>query len=164
MPGQANHAEEIELLVFELAGARHAVALSAVREVVRAVFITPLPDAPPVVEGVIDVRGDIVPVYDLRARFGLPPRALDPAEWLILVWTGERPAALRCDAADWLKTVPATAVERGGEVLRGGRRLLGVARLADGLVLIHDLALFLDDAERDLLDAALARHAGDAGR
>jgi purine-binding chemotaxis protein CheW len=148
----------LDLLVFELAGVRFGLELGSVREVVRAVLVTPLPGAPPVVEGIIDVRGSIVAVYDLRARFGLVPKPLHPDEQLVIAWTGEQLAAVRCERAEWIERADAAAIESGAPVDRGGSRILGVARLSHGLVLIHDLQTFLDDAERADLDDALAAH------
>jgi purine-binding chemotaxis protein CheW len=153
----------IELLVFELAGVRYALHLACVREVVRAVLITPLPEAPAVIEGVIDVRGSLVPVYDLRLRFGHAPRRLDAGDRIIIAWTGARTVAVRCERTEWLEAVAPDDVEQPG-FMQGGRRISGVARLPDGVVLIHDLRLFLEDAENAALEGALAAHATrDAG-
>lgn len=156
-------AEVIDLLVFELAEAKHALPLECVREVARAVLITPVPDAPPVVEGVVDIRGEIVPVYDLRLRFGLPPRPLSPDEWLVAAWTGDRVIAFRAMKADQIIPVGRDAISERARVPGGSRHLAGVAQLEDGLVLIDDLAGFLDDAEREQLDEALARRAAAPG-
>ncbi|CAN5736669.1 chemotaxis protein CheW [soil metagenome] len=145
----------MDLLVFDLGGARFGLDLTSVREVVRAVFITPLPDAPAVIEGIIDVRGEIVPVYDLRRRFGLPARAQNVDDHLVIAW-GERVVSLRCERAQWFANIDAGQVTTGGVVARGGDRIVGVARLEDGLVLIQDLNAFLDDAERAELEDALA--------
>lgn len=153
-------ADVLDLLVFELAAARHALPLECVREVARAVLITPLPDAPPVVEGIIDVRGDVVPVYDLRLRFGMPARRLSPDEWLVTAWTGERVVAFRADRADEIVTTGRAAIAGREAVPGGSAYMAGVARLPDGIVLIDHLPAFLDAAERDSLDAALAAHAG----
>lgn len=153
--------DALDLLVFELAGARYALELACVREVLRAVFITPLPDAPPVVEGVVDIRGEIVPVYDLRARFDLPARALTPDEVLIAAWTGERRVAIRAETVEWMAQVPVTAVSDPSGFRLGSRRIKGVLQLEDGLVLIQDLAAFLDQAEADSLGRALAGVARD---
>jgi purine-binding chemotaxis protein CheW len=157
-------AEDLELLVFELAGHRYALELRSVREVVPAVLITPLPDAPTVIEGIIDVRGDLVPVYDLRARFGLSPRMLDPSERIVLAWTGSRPVAFRCDRTEWLEHVASNVLEPAAAIRGAGAYITGAARLDDGLVLIHDLETFLDEAEAERLDAALSAQAsaGDA--
>jgi purine-binding chemotaxis protein CheW len=150
-------AEAVDLLVLELGGLRCGLLLDAVREVVRAVLVTPLPGAPPVVEGVIDVRGEIVPVYDLRARFGLPARPLDPGERMVIAWTGDRLAAVRCDRTGDLEQVPPGAIEAAAALPGDGRHVAGLARLDDGLAVVHDLAAFLEDAERLTLDEALAR-------
>jgi purine-binding chemotaxis protein CheW len=156
MNGAAPANEGTELLVFELAGVRYGIELTRVREVLRAVFITPLPDAPAVVEGIIEVRGEVVPVYDLRLRFGLPPRRLDPDEHIIVAWTGERRVALRCDRADWIERITPDMLRDAGAVALRGRQVAGVASLDGGLVLIHDPEAFLDEAERTALDEALA--------
>lgn len=148
--------ENVEFLVVELSGVRYGLPLSRVVEVVRAVFITPLPDAPDVVEGIVEVRGRVVPVYDLRLRFGLPPRHLDPAEHIVVVRAGRRRAALRCDRVEWIARVGRQRLREADVVTRGGRQLAGVASLDDGLVLIHDPEAFLGEAEREALDRALA--------
>jgi purine-binding chemotaxis protein CheW len=148
--------EALDLLVFELAGARYALELSCVREVVRAVFITPLPGAPAVVEGIVDVRGEVVPVYDLRLRFGLPPRPLHPDEELVTAWTGDRRVGIRCERADWLGRVEASRVRDPAGFRVRNSRVSGVVQLEDGLVLIHDLSAFLEQGESEALDRALA--------
>jgi purine-binding chemotaxis protein CheW len=156
--------EAVDLLILELDGGRYGVELGCVREVLRAVLITPLPGAPQVIEGIIDVRGEVVPVYDLRARFALPPRPLNPDDRLVLVWTGTRLAALRCDRSDAITRAPAADVEPAGMLPPKGAAIAGAARLPDGLVLIHDVAAFLDQAEALELETALEAHGrGDGG-
>jgi purine-binding chemotaxis protein CheW len=148
--------EAADLLVFELDDARYALHLECVREVVRAVLITPLPGSPAVVEGVIDVRGATVPVYDLRTRFGLPPRPLHPDERLVIAWTGERLVAIRCDRTDWIAHAVPQRLDPDLRLLADDSAIAGTARLPDGIVLIHDLATFLDDAARVTLEEALS--------
>ncbi|HEX6307201.1 MAG TPA: chemotaxis protein CheW [Longimicrobiales bacterium] len=150
---------DLELLVFELAGIRYALKLEAVREVTRAVLITPLPDAPPVIEGVVEVRGELVPVYDLRLRFGHEARPLDPEERLVIAWTGSRLAAFRCDTTGWVESISRDRVGSPAALRAAGRHIAGVARLSDGLVLIQDLERFLDEAEATRLGSALSARA-----
>lgn len=149
----------LELLVLELAGAQCALRLDCVREVVHAVMITPLPGAPDVVEGIIDVRGAVVPVYDLRLRLRLPARPLHPDDRLTIAWTGDRLVAVRAERADRILRIAGDAIDRLEPLLQGEQAVAGAARTADGLVLIHDLARFLDDAERLRLDTALGERA-----
>jgi purine-binding chemotaxis protein CheW len=119
------------------------------------VAIAPLPGAPSVIEGVIDYRGSTIPVIDLRNRFGLPAREPDPAESMVVARAGDRTVAMRVDRPDWLATVDPSIVDESGTVTRG-LRFIGVARLPDGLALLHDLDGFLAEAEAERLDAALS--------
>lgn len=151
-------ADDFELLIFELAGVRYALELSAVREVVNAVMIAPLPDAPSVIEGIVDVRGEVVPVYDLRHRFGLPARRLSPDEQLVIAWTNARVVAFRCERTDWVEHVSRSLVAAPDIARSAGRHIAGVLRLPDGLVLIQNLAAFLEAAETTQLDEALSAH------
>lgn len=156
-PGIGHRVEPIqEILVFELAGERYGLFLGAVHEVVRAVAITRLPGAPEIVEGAIDVRGRIVPVLDLRARFGLPAAELSPDEHMILARAGGRLVAIRTDRATRLEWVDGGQVEDPERITHRLRHIAGVASLTDGLVLIHDLETFLTQAEAEALDEALA--------
>ncbi len=148
-----------DLLTFDLGSQRCAVALADVVEVVRMVAMSHLPDAPPLVEGIINLRGQVVPVLDLRARFGLASKAVDLSDHLVVARAGPRLAAIRVDHARALVDVGPGDVEAGAST---GNALAGVAKLPDGLVLIHDLATFLSAAEGERLDAAL--DAADRGR
>jgi len=145
-----------EVLRFDIGELRCAVPLAHVREVQRAVAITPLPGAPPIIEGVIDVRGEVVPVVDVGGRLGQPRRVVQPSQSLVLVWTGERRVALRVDRVHWLEDLEDDAVASAGRLTRGPLELAGVARTADGLVLLHDAETLLRQAEAESLDAALA--------
>ncbi|HEX2206001.1 MAG TPA: chemotaxis protein CheW [Longimicrobium sp.] len=150
----------MEVLVFEVAGERYALALAAVREVVRAVAVSRLPGAPAAVQGVIGVRGALVAVLDLRARFGLPAKPVDPAEHFVIAHDGARTVALRADRVAGIERVdPAEVADPRAEV-PGAPYVSGAARTAEGLVLVHDLAAFLDAGEAAALDAALAAEGG----
>jgi purine-binding chemotaxis protein CheW len=148
--------QQREILVFALGPARYALALDAVRELVRAVALVPLPGAPPIVEGVVNLRGQVVPVLDIRGRFGLPPRPVEPTDHLIVASAGGRVVAIRVDRALHLLTLEQAldpSVPSSGYVA-------GVARLADGLAVIHDLETFLSAPEGAHLDRALESAAG----
>ncbi len=145
-----------QVLRFDVGALRCAVPLAGVREVQRAVAITPLPGAPTIVEGVIDVRGDVVPVIDAGRRLGLPPRPLRTSDAFILLWTGSRLVALRADAVHWIDDLAEDAVSRAEQLVRGGAVVAGVARTPDGLVLLHDPEALLRQAEEDTLDQALS--------
>jgi purine-binding chemotaxis protein CheW len=146
----------MDFVIVELEGQRYGLRADAVREVVRAATITPLPNAPAVVEGILNVRGSVIAVLDLRRRFELPARPLDPSEYFVLARAGDRDVALRVDRATELIAVDPAEIDRAEPLLSRSRYVDGVAKLADGLVLIHDLETFLSAAEAATVDQALA--------
>lgn len=145
----------LEVLVFEIEGQRVALASSGVLEITRAVTVTPLPHAPAIVEGIINLRGSVVPVLDVRSRFGFPARRPVAADHFIVAMAGPRRVVLRVDRALDLARIPASAIMDVGSI-PGGKHVAGVAKTEDGLVLIHDLGTFLSDAEGGALDGAIA--------
>src|SRR5579884_1363240 len=157
MPGDG-----LDVLVFTLDGRRYGVAAADVEEVVRAVLPTPLPGAPEVVEGVINLRGRVVPVFDLRRRFRLPPRPVEPGDHLIVGRAAGRRVVLRVDRAEGLVRLEASDLEAARGVVPGAEYISWVARLPDDLVLVHDLGTFLTRAEEEALRGALPPPGGEA--
>jgi purine-binding chemotaxis protein CheW len=147
-------ADDLAVVVVEVDGLRCGLPAADVTELHAVVGATPMPGAPDVVEGVINVRGSVVAMLDLRARFGLPRRPPLLSDHLVMARVGRRLVALRVDRALDLLTVPRSAIDHA--VASAAPHVGGVARLADGLVLIHDLATFLSREEAEVLDAALA--------
>lgn len=88
-----------EILIFLLDQQRYALPSSIVQELARAVEIISVPGAPKEVEGVIDYRGKIVPVLDLRRYLELMPKALKPTDFLIILHINQRLLAIRVDRA-----------------------------------------------------------------
>ncbi|MBW3662513.1 MAG: chemotaxis protein CheW [Actinobacteria bacterium] len=148
------------LVVFGLHGQRYALAAEDVIEVQRMVQLVALPGAPRIVEGVFDLRGRLVPVLDVRDRFGLAPKPVDPADHLVIARAGARTVALRVDAVLGLTEVPQDRIDRAASRFPGVIHVEGVAHDDEGLIVLHDLATFLALEEEDRLDAALADSAG----
>jgi len=143
----------VSIVVFELDGCRYGLRSADVDSVCQNVAVTPLPEVPALVEGVIDVHGRVIPVLDLRARIGLEPRRATLQDHLILTCAGDREVALRVDRAVDLVDVDAASIQPAAALLDGGELATGIAKLPDGLVVIHDLGAFLDADQ----SAALAR-------
>jgi purine-binding chemotaxis protein CheW len=145
----------MRLLLFTIDEHRYGVPAESVGEIVRAVAVTPLPNAPAVIEGVIDLRGAIVPVFDLRRRFGLSRREVDPADHFVIVRAPPRTAVLHVDRVLELADVDDDAIQTLAGQVQSADHVTGVAALADGLAVIHDVSSFLSAAESESLDAAL---------
>ena len=143
-----------DALLFELAGARMALVAGLVSEVVRAVEIEPLPQAPPVVSGVINVRGALTPVIDLRRRLGLATKPLSPHDHFIVADCGSRRVALHVDRALDLLPIHELAIEPLAEEA-ASPYVAGALALPDGVLVICDLAAFLSASEATTLNLAL---------
>ncbi|MGR9099732.1 MAG: chemotaxis protein CheW [Gammaproteobacteria bacterium] len=141
-------------LVFMLDQRRFGLPLQSVDKVVRRVAVTPLVKAPPSVAGVVNVQGAVIPVFNIRRRFGLPERGLVLEDRLIIVHAGRRPAALLVDRVlDLIECGPDDTVD-SARILPHVEYIEGVVKRSDGLILIHDPGKFLSvDEERRLQNA-----------
>lgn len=147
--------EQDSLFVFTLDGQRYALPLPAVDRVVRMVAITPLPNAPDIVLGVVNFQGRVIPVINMRRRFCLPEREIALTDQLVVAHTARRPVALVADAVLDVIACPAQSLIAAEEVLPDIEYVEGVVKLADGLILIHDLDKFLSLEEENFLAQAL---------
>lgn len=145
-----------EVLLFTLEGQRYALPMADVRELVRAARLTPLPRAPDVVEGLLNLRGELLPVLDLRRRFRLPPRPLSPMDHFIVAQAGTRRVVLRVDRTEEVLTLAPGTLDETPSTLPGVGYVAGAVKLPEGVVLVHDLRSFLSEAEALTLDTALA--------
>lgn len=153
---------ERPLVVFSLDGQRYALDLKRVRRAIRVVAITPLPNSPAIVLGIVDLGGEIMPVIDLRARFNLPPKDLVLSEQLLIATTCSRTVALLVDETTDVVDGRAEEVASTSELL-DGLLIDGAVRLEDGLILIHDLDRLLSLDEERAIGVALEGLADPAG-
>jgi purine-binding chemotaxis protein CheW len=143
------------VVIFEVASQRFGLPLDRVEQAVRIVEITPLPRAPAVVVGVINVRGSVLPVVDVRRRFDLPLRPSRLTDQLLVVDTPLRRLALWVDAVHGVVNYSPAEFSAAAALVPGMEYLRGIARLADGLVLIQDLEQLLTLAEERELTGAI---------
>jgi purine-binding chemotaxis protein CheW len=144
------------VLVFRLDSLRCAVDASAVVEVVAAVATRPLPGQPAYLAGVIDLRGTVVPVVDLRVRFGRPARPMELSDRLVVARARGNLVALWVDEVEGLMSGADAAVTSGG-LLVGDDSLAGVTSTPNGLATIHDVAAFVAQCQADAVYESLGR-------
>lgn len=148
------------VLVCRVGDHRFALPVADVVELHRAVEVAPLPSAPEGILGVVDVRGTLVPVLDLRRRLGLGRAAAPaPSDVLVAVEVHERPLLLVVDTATGIERIPADRLRSGDEVVPGARYVRDVAGTPDGPLVISDLAAFLSSDDLTALDRALRERA-----
>lgn len=144
----------ISLLEFLLDGQRCALRVGAVERVVPMVAISPLPSAPPIAVGLINLAGAAVPVVDARRRLGFPPGDRGLSARLLVTRARHHTLALPVDEVKGVIEVDEADITPSPAVLPGIGQVSGIAALPDGLLFIHDLDAFLSlDEERGLADA-----------
>jgi len=145
-----------KIVLFSLEEPRYALYLSEVVKVERAVEITPLPRAPQVVSGVINVHGEIIPVIDIRKLFRLPQRDLRLEDQFIIARTSQRLVVLVVDSVNGVYDLEPHHAMSEGEPFPFTKYLSGIATIDHGIVLITDLEQFLSLDEQRVLAASLA--------
>lgn len=149
-----------QLVTFILGEQQYALPLATVQRVVRMVEITPMPKAPEVVVGVIDLQGKIVPVMSMRKRFGMSEPEIGLSDQLIVADAAARSVALVVNLVTGVVERTTEEVIEAEKIVPGARYVEGIARLEGGILFIHDLARFLSKKEEQQLDGLLAKSAG----
>jgi purine-binding chemotaxis protein CheW len=148
---------ELQIVVCELADEHYGLDIAKVFEIIRHQPITAVPRSPRFVKGVINLRGRIIPVVDLRERFGMPAAEPTKETRIVVAESATTRVGLIVDSVSEVLLVPTEAVEATPEVAAGAdaEYLRGIANLGDRLVLLLELAgLFGIEDQRALAGAA----------
>lgn len=133
------------LVTFRIGGHLFAAGISSVQRVLRYEQPRSLPDLPEWVDGVVDYQGDVVPVIDMRKRFGLPAETPGPSARLLVCASAGGSAALLVDAVLDVKPVAPADVLDPPALFRGlsGEYLRGLTRRNEDLVVVLDVGTLL---------------------
>ena len=145
-----------QIVVFTLDEQSFALSLPVVKKVIHAIEIRHLPKAPEIITGIINVNGRIIPVADIRKRFGLPAREIDLEDRLIITDTGQREIAILVDSLTGIRDLDPGQI-LSAEDIPFAENISGVAKCEDGMVLIYDLEQFLSLDEALGLENALKK-------
>ena len=138
-------ANEIQLLVFKLDGQEYALEIANVVQTVRMAAIQPIPSAPPHVAGVLNWRGQVIPVLNLRQRLGLAPRPVDLDTQLLIARVKDRTVALIVDAVSQVLSLPTACLAPPEKIGARLDALSAVGKLGERLLLILDQNILLVD-------------------
>ncbi|TIH13534.1 chemotaxis protein CheW [Marinifilum sp. JC120] len=146
-----------EYVIFEVDSCKFALPSVAVDRVERAVMLTPVPDAPAPVLGVVNRGGEIVPVLGLRGRIGAEERGIILSDRLVFSTANGRPMALLTDRIGDVVEIDNDAARDADEIWPGISLLKSFAGLGADIVLVQDMGELLDpDQDRNLLAAIAA--------
>ena len=143
-------------ILFELAGSTYALRSDDIQQLEMVGRLTPVPNAPAFVEGVVSIRGQVIPAMSLRARFGFPTVPYDARSRLVIVRAPGRRVGLLVDSAREFATIPADSIVPPPDGVAGlsGPYLRGLAQLGERLVLVLDVLELLDVSVHPQLLAA----------
>ncbi len=147
------NSEVLQLVSFNLGNEEYAVDILKVQEINRMVEITSIPNAPSYVEGVINLRGKVIPVINLRKRFGLESKELDSHSRIMVVDVGTT-IGLIVDSVSEVLRLPSDTVEPPPPMTAGSNSaeyLRGVGKLADRLLILLDIEKLLSNGVENVL-------------
>jgi purine-binding chemotaxis protein CheW len=141
---------EVKLAVFMLEDQPYAIDIMKIKQIIRPLKITRLPKAPAFVEGVINLRGVVIPVMDMRKRFGLDGRGDDAETKVIIASVDRKIVGIIVDDVTEVVPVPKSEIQPPPRVIRGveAEYLLGVCRYRDEILLILNLDQILTAEEK----------------
>jgi len=147
---------DIQFVVCVVADERYGIEVGRVREIIRLTAITALPGADRSFSGVINLRGRVVPVMDLRRQFGLPDAPPTRRSRIVVAEAGGAQLGLVVDAVNEVVRIAATAIEPTPTLTASAatEHLTGIARASDGLVLVLDLERLVGTTLPTVTDSA----------
>lgn len=146
-----------QFVFFQINAQLFALPLCNVQRIARSVEITPLPQAPDIVIGVINVRGKIIPVVDFRKRLNLPLKEISLQDHLIIGKTDRRSVALLVDDVTEISRINDDQITQRESILSEMPLVKGAVKVKGEIILIHDLEKFLSLDEEKNLKAALKK-------
>jgi len=148
-------AEETQLVVFKIGNEEFGVKIHQVREIVRMVPITPIPRSPDFIEGVVNLRGQILAVIDLAKRLNLPPRARDEKTRIIVVEFEEKTVGMVVDEVTEVLRISNTQIDHTPDIIESEiqrKYITGVGKLEEKLLILIDLRSVLSTEDMEHLD------------
>lgn len=153
-----NKGELLQMVSFKLGAVEFGVDILMVQEINRMLNITPVPKSPPFVEGVINLRGKVIPIINLRQRFGLPNQPHDKQTRIVVVTIHDKIIGLVVDSVSEVLRMPADTVEPPPPMVSGieSEYIKGVGKMGDKLLILLDLTKLLSSEEKAQLERSAA--------
>ena len=147
----------LQLVTFSIGSEEFGVDILKVIEIIRTMEITKVPKAPAFVEGVINLRGLVIPIIDLRRRFGLAEKAGDSDTRIIVIEINGMSVGFVVDSVSEVLRIPANTVEPAPPVVAGvdSDYISGVGTLEDRLLILLDLDKLLSADDLESLGASV---------
>lgn len=138
-------AKPLQVVVFQIGKELYSIGINSIHEIVRIPCVTEVPDAPAFLEGVINLRGRVIPVIDLRKKLGLPAAEWNKSTRVLITENAGALVGLLVDAVSEVKKLPPESVEAPPEMIAavGIEYITGVAKIDEVLIILLDLGKVL---------------------
>ena len=148
-----NAQAERQLVVFDLSAEAYGVDIGAVREIIRMQEITAVPQTPDFVEGVINLRGKVTPVVDLRKKLGVAVAERSDENRIVVMDIGGQDIGMVVDAVNEVLRISADSVEPPSSVVSTAEAdyIMGIAKLDSKLIILLNLGKVLSMQEQEAL-------------
>ncbi|MCG7342890.1 chemotaxis protein CheW [Sporosarcina sp. ACRSL] len=145
---------EMKVIVFQLMDKEYAVGVEVVESIEKLISITKVPNTPSYIKGVINLRGVVTPIVDLRERFGMERKPLDDSSRIIIVSLEEFEVGLIVDAANDVIDIPVDSIGPQPEVVGSveSEFISGVAKVGKRLLVMLNLDKVLQPVKRVTTD------------
>ncbi|MCD6254438.1 MAG: chemotaxis protein CheW [Thermotogae bacterium] len=156
-------AEEEQYVVFKVGEEEYGVPIEKIREINRVSSITKIPRAPKFLEGLMNLRGEVIPVIDLRKRFELELRERDEFTRVIVTDLDKKLVGFMVDSVEGVEKIPKVSIADAPDMLLtsdAGKFISSIARLKEKVILILDIEKILTEAETEKLKRAMERAEG----
>lgn len=142
-------AKDLHIVGFRVGSETFGVSIQTVHEIVRVMEVTAVPDAPVYIEGVINLRGKIIPVVDLRKRFGEKTITTSKKNRILVAEIGSKMVGLVVDSASEVLKIPPSDVDPPPNVFEEGELnyVTGVGKLGNRLIILVDLTKIMQRGE-----------------
>lgn len=159
MEEELEDTQEGKFLTFSMGNEEYGIAIRNVTEIIGIQNITDLPDMPGYVKGVINLRGKVIPVLDVRLRFALKERAYDERTCIIVVSINEMAVGLIVDSVSEVIDIPAENIEPSPKVKKGeaSRFIQGLGKVNEEVKILLDIQNLLFDSEFEKIKQSVAR-------
>jgi len=146
--------EKIQVVSFHLGSEEYGVDISQVQEMIRMVDITHVPRAPHFMEGVINLRGQLIPIIDLRTRFGMPRNAHTKNTRIVVTEIAGKRVGIIVDSVSEVLNLPIENVEEAPEMIAGvgTEYISGVGKVNDRLIILLELQKVISTQEKQELE------------
>ena len=148
----------LQVVSFRLGAEEYAIEITKVKEIILVEGITRVPQMPPYIEGIINLRGTVIPVVDLRQRFGVGSHALSEHTRIVVTRMEGRIVGMIVDAVSRVMKIPKANIQPPPDTIASvaGEYLVGVAKLDDRMQLLLDIEKVLHADEKRQLSAPSA--------